>query len=61
MEGITYLVDDSGKKKAVVIDLKRHFALWEDFEDQLVALKRKNQKRFTHDEVKTMLRKEGKL
>ena len=61
MQGITYLVDEDGNKKAVVIDLKKHSDLWEDFEDQMVAMKRKNQKRFTHDEVKTMLRKSGKL
>ena len=30
MRGIEYLVDDSGKRKAVVIDLELHEELWED-------------------------------
>ena len=31
MKGIQYLVDDSGDKTAVLIDLKKYNELWEDF------------------------------
>lgn len=37
MNGIQYLTDSRGNKKAVVIDLKKHGALWEDFQDGLTA------------------------
>jgi hypothetical protein len=31
MEGIQYVLDDKGEKTAVLIDLKKHRELWEDF------------------------------
>ena len=31
MKGIQYVVDDSGEKTAVVIDLREYGELWEDF------------------------------
>ena len=31
------MVDDEGRKKAAVIDLRRHGKVWEDFYDTLVA------------------------
>ncbi len=37
MEGIQYQIDDQGQKRAVVIDLDRYGALWEDFYDALLA------------------------
>ncbi len=61
MSGIQYITDENGNKTAVVIDLKKHFKLWEDISDQLVAEKRKNQKRYNHSDVKMILKKEGKL
>lgn len=56
MNGIQYIVDSKGKKTAVVIELKKHMEMWEDFEDQLVAEKRKHQKRYTHEEVTLTLK-----
>ena len=40
MKGIQYLVDDTGKKTAVVIDLQQWGQLWEDFQDILVSRSR---------------------
>ena len=31
MSGVDFVVDDAGERKAVIIDLRRHKALWEDF------------------------------
>ncbi len=36
MTGIQFITGDKGRKTAAVIDLKKHKALWEDFEDVLV-------------------------
>lgn len=40
MKGIQYLVDDQGKKTAVLIDLEEYGKLWEDFQDILVSKSR---------------------
>ena len=36
MEGIQFLIDEKGNKKAVLIDLDKHGDLWEDFYYRLV-------------------------
>jgi hypothetical protein len=36
MSGITFLVNEKGKRTAAVVDLRRHGKLWEDFYDTLV-------------------------
>jgi hypothetical protein len=56
MRGIEYVVDENGKKKAVLIDLALHEDLWEDFADQLTARDREQEPRETLDEVKRVLR-----
>ena len=52
MKGIDFVVDRDGEKKAVIIDLKRYHALWEDFYDTLLAQERQNEPRETLDEVR---------
>lgn len=37
MQGIQFLIDDQGRKTAVLIDLKEHGELWEDIYDSLIA------------------------
>ena len=37
MKGIQFVIDGQGEKTAVVIDLKKHRNLWEDFYDHAVA------------------------
>jgi len=61
MNGIQYITDSRGKKKAVVIDLKKHGALWEDFQDGLAARLRVEEPRETYDSVKQRLKRKGKL
>ena len=41
MKGIEFVFDETGNKKAVLIDLKKHHMLWEDFYDTLKAKERK--------------------
>jgi hypothetical protein len=52
LKGVDYVVDERGEKKAVIIDLRRHRGLWEDFHDTLVAKNREDEPRETLDDVK---------
>jgi hypothetical protein len=52
MKGVKFVVDDSGKKKAVLIDLEQWGALWEDFYDTLVSESRKNEPTVPWSELK---------
>jgi len=61
MTGIQFLTDETGQKTAVVIDLKKHRALWEDLEDVLVSRSRRHEKRIPLAKVKADLIKSGKL
>ena len=44
MSGIQYVTDEKGRKVGVLIDLKRHGAIWEDFWDGLMSESRRNEK-----------------
>jgi hypothetical protein len=52
MKGVEFVVDDKGKKKAVVIDLRTHRDLWEDFCDVLKTKEREIEPRETLASVK---------
>jgi hypothetical protein len=41
MTGIQYLTDEKGRKVAVLIDLTKHWGLWEDIQDVLVSRSRR--------------------
>jgi hypothetical protein len=43
MKGIQYLVDDAGKKTAVVLDLAEWGEVWEDIFDILVSEARRDE------------------
>jgi len=45
MPGIEFLIDRNGRKKAVLIDLKKHKSLWEDLFDAYVAHQRRAEPR----------------
>ncbi len=60
MEGIQYIIDDQGKKRAVIIDLNQHGQLWEDLEDSLIADQRSNEPREPLETVKEKLKNGGK-
>jgi hypothetical protein len=51
MKGIQFVVDDSGKKKEVLIDLEEWGELWEDFYDIMVAESRKHEGSIPWEEV----------
>lgn len=57
MTGINFVINDKGKKSAVVIDLKKHGKLWEDFYDALKVKQRKNEPRETLQMVKARFNK----
>jgi hypothetical protein len=61
MTGIQFLTDETGRKTAAVIDLKKHRALWEDIADVLVSRSRRQEKRISLAKVKADLVKSGKL
>ena len=44
MTGIQFVTDDKGRKTAVLIDLKKHGQMWEDFYDVLVSQSRRDEK-----------------
>jgi len=58
MPGIEFLIDQKGRKKAVLIDLKKHKRLWEDLFDAYVAHRRRNEPRESLARVKRLI--EGK-
>jgi hypothetical protein len=44
MTGIQFVTDEKGRKTGVLIDLKKHGAVWEDFWDGLVSESRRKEK-----------------
>ena len=60
-QGIQFVTNNEGEKVAVIIDLKKHRELWEDISDGLIAVKRRNERRYTLETVRASLSKTGKL
>ena len=58
MKGIQYLVDESGNKTAVLIDLKEWGELWEDIYDSMIADSRKDEPTIPWEEVKKKMDEE---
>ena len=52
MRGVQFVVDSSGRKTAVQIDLKKQARLWEDFYDRAVAKQRASEPRESLESVK---------
>ncbi len=55
MEGIEFIIDEKGKKKAVIIDLEKYGELWEDFYDYITYRLRVNEPRESFETVKDKL------
>ena len=53
MTGIQFITDEKGHRTAVVIDLKRYRALWEDIEDALISESRRKEKSSSYQEYRT--------
>ncbi len=60
MPGIEFLIDRKGRKKAVLIDLKKHMGLWEDLYDAYLAHHRRNEPRESLATVKRLIETKGK-
>ena len=52
MKGIQFVVDDKGRQTAVVIDLKKHKLIWEDFFDGLMAESRQKEQSFSYEQYR---------
>lgn len=61
MKGVQFVVDESGRKTGVVIDLRKNRDLWEDLFDRALARRRQGEPRETLEKVKRRLIKAGKL
>ena len=55
MSGISFVSDEKGKTTAVMIDLKKHRRVWEDFYDRLIIEKRKSEPRVKWEVAKHKL------
>ena len=58
MRGIRYVVDDTGKKMAVLISLEEWGELWEDIYDVLVSESRRGEPTVPWEELKAGMMKE---
>ncbi len=61
MKGIQYVVDESGNRTAVVIDLSTHGDLWEDLYDSYLVEHRRNEPTEPFGDVVKRLEAQGKL
>jgi hypothetical protein len=52
VKGVHFVVDGSGRKTAVQIDLKKQGRLWEDFYDRALAKQRASEPRESLESVK---------
>jgi hypothetical protein len=52
IKGVEFVVDENGKTRKVLIDLKQHGEMWEDFYDTLRAKERESEPRESLEEVK---------
>ena len=52
MKGVQFLIDDDGERKSVVIDLRLHGELWEDFFDAALARERRDEPREPLEDVR---------
>jgi hypothetical protein len=56
MKGVSFLVDDSGKKTAVILDLRKYRRLWEDIHDRLLIESRRREPRVSLEQARKRLR-----
>jgi hypothetical protein len=61
MKGVQYVIDGKGEPQAVLIDLKKHRQMWEDFQDMLISQQRRKEPRESLEAVMARLKKAGKL
>ena len=61
LEGIQFVTDATGQRKAVMLDLERYGELWEDIYDILLAREREDEQRESLEDVRQLLIAAGKL
>jgi hypothetical protein len=61
VKGVQFVINERGEKTAVVIDLRKHSGVWEDFYDASMARQRQHEPRESLTAVKRRLRRGGKL
>jgi len=52
MTGIQFVTDEKGRKVGVLIDLKKHGAIWQDFWDGLVSESRRKEKGIPYEQYR---------
>jgi hypothetical protein len=52
MTGIQFVTDEKGRKVGVLIDLKKHRPVWEDFWDGLVSESRRKGKGIPYEQYR---------
>ena len=50
--GIQFVTDEKGRKVGVLIDLKKHRAVWEDFSDGLISESRRKEKGIPYEQYR---------
>ena len=61
LQGIQFVTNSAGEKTAVMLDLKIYGEIWEDIYDVLLAKERENEPRESLEDVKELLKADGKL
>ena len=61
LRGVQFLRDTAGRQTAVVIDLRRHRRLWEDFADVVLARQRAHDPKQSIAAVRARLVRAGRL
>ena len=61
MNGIEFIVDENGHKKAMIIPAKEYGDHFEDIEDILVAYNRMDEPRIAFETIKERLMQNGKI
>ena len=55
MQGIDFVIDERGIKKAVLIDLEKWGDVWEDFYDILISKQREDEEEISWEDLKQEL------
>jgi hypothetical protein len=61
LKGVQFIVDDAGKKTAVVLSLEEWGELWEDIYDILVSESRQGEPTVSWEELKAEMTREEQL
>jgi hypothetical protein len=60
MQGIDFVINEKGIKKAVLIDLEKWGEIWEDFYDILISKEREDEEEISWEDMKQELDIENK-